>query len=233
MEEGMRVAILCIAVALLAGCVQSTDVVTSLVKLPTGEIVSAATDRLGVHERVRASEEATKRQEMALEIEREKTKQARLEKRAAVQITISDKDSLAVWALSKANDNLARSNEILGEAVSLLTGHDKYRYQYLASGAKFPEGAFAEFARTILHGGAEILETPTAGIVAGGWALDKVLNNRPATNQFSGDVHADNSFNASTLHQTGSTGNPSMQPTVVRPEVVHADVVELPSSEGE
>jgi len=196
------------------------DVVTNLVKLPTGEIVSAATDRFGSWERVQIIKANNK-----AKIAKSKADQARAEadKAAHVTLVLDTPEKISAWGLIQANERLAEANTALRDvAVAMATG------KALADGITFdpfPEGAFAEFANSIFSGVSDVFNTPTAGLVADGWAMDKVFNGRPAGNQFNGTVNADGSFNSSTLHQTGSTGNPTMQPYAVQPEVVHADVV--------
>ena len=215
---------------LLSACTpMAGDVVTNLVKLPTGDIVSAATDRFGSWERVQAVKAKAR-----AEIARAKAGRARAEadKASHVTLVLDTPEKISAWGLIQANERLAQVNTALRDvAVALATGKastDGIIFD------PFPEGAFSEFAHTLFGGVADVFNTPTAGLVAGGWALDKIFNGRPPSNQFNGPVNADGSFNNSTLHQTGSTGNPMMQPygvrpEVVHPEVVHADVVPVPT----
>ena len=206
---------------LLSACTpMAGDVVTGLVKLPTGDIVSAATDRFGSWERVQAVKANAR---AAIAQARADRARAEADRAAHVTLVLDTPEKISAWGLIQANERLAQANTALRDvAVALATGKAD------ADGIMFdpfPEGAFSEFAHTILAGGADLLNTPAAGLVAGGWALDKIFNGRPPSNQFNGPVNADGSFNNSTLHQTGSTGNPMMQPFGVRPEVVHPEVV--------
>ena len=206
---------------LFSGCTpMAGDVVTNLVKLPTGEIVTAATDRFGSWERVQIIKANNK-----AKIAKAKADKVRAEadKAARVTLVLDTPEKISTWGLIQANERLAEANTALKEvALALATGKASVDGIIFDP---FPEGAFSEFAHSIFSGVADVFNTPTAGLVAGGWAMDKVFNGRPAGNQFNGTVNADGSFNSSTLHQTGSTGNPMMQPYGVRPEVVHSDVV--------
>lgn len=203
----------------LQGCGANPNIVSNLVKLPTGEIVSAATNRFGSYERVRAMEEKTK-QEIA-KAQEAKYKAAAARYSENVKVTITTGKQLADYALMRANDALSRANDIMGRALIAITSGKSI---YDLPSTPFPEGAFAEAFRTVFHGTAEVLDTPTSMFVGGGWALDKILSgaNAGAGNQFNlqnGDLNASKSFNNSEMHQTSSSGA-IMQPEVVRPEVV-------------
>ena len=197
----MKKAWLILISIVLSGCSpMAGDVVTNLVKLPTGEIVSAATDRFGSWERVQAVK-ANARAKIAQA--RADQAKAEADKAAHVTIVLDTPEKISAWGLVQANERLAQANTALRDvAVALATGKastDGIVFD------RFPEGAFAEFARTLFGGVADVFDTPTAGLVAGGWALDKVFNSRPPSNQFNGPVNADSSFNNIELHQTSST----------------------------
>ena len=203
----------------LQGCGANPNIVSNLVKLPTGQIVSAATNRFGSYERVRAMEEKTKQQIAKTEAAKAKAEEARY--RENIKVTITTSKQLADYALMRANDALARANDTLGRALIAITSGKSI---YDLPSTPFPEGAFTAAFRTIFHGAAEVLDTPTSMFVGGGWALDRILSgaNAGAGNQFNlkdGDINASKSFNNSVMHQTNSSGA-VMQPEVVRPEVV-------------
>lgn len=196
----MRSLMLIVLLLVLSGCIPvAGDVVSNLVELPTGKIVSAATDRFGSWERVQAI-----KADARVEIAKAKADRARAEadKAAHVTLILDTPEKISAWGLIQANERLAEANTALKVvAVALATGKastDGIIFD------PFPEGAFAEFAHAVLSGSADLLNTPAAGIVAEGYALDRVFNGRPPSNQFNGPVNADSSFNNIELHQTNS-----------------------------
>jgi hypothetical protein len=180
---------------LLTGCADTA----TLMQLPTGEIVNAATDRWGSWERVRKDEEKTKQKIAEAEKARADSDAVKYTvARENVRITIDSKDELYTYALSKANDNLAEANRILGEAIRALSGKGSVYADLPVTPA--PKGAFAEGFESFSDGFAKIANTPVGLILGGGlaakWIIDKA--NAGAGNQFNlaeGDLNSTGSFN--------------------------------------
>jgi len=160
---------------LLSACTPMTgaDALTNLVKLPTGEIVSASTDRFGSWERVQAVKANAR---AAIAQARADRARAEADRAAHVTLVLDTPEKISAWGLIQANERLAQANTALRDvAVALATGKAS------ADGIifdPFPEGAFSEFAHTLFGGVADVFDTPTAGLVAGGWALDKIFNQK-------------------------------------------------------
>lgn len=190
----LKMLLVMVLILILSGCAQPVN----LTKLPTSEIVNAATNRWGSWERVRKDEEKTKQDVAKAEKAKAEVDKLRLASRENVQIIIDSKDELQTYALSKANDNLAEANRILGQAVDALSG-TKSVYADLST-TPMPQGAFAEGIKATGDAVAKVANTPAAMIVNTGlaarWILDKA--NAGAPNQFNlakGDLNAKGSFN--------------------------------------
>jgi len=210
----------------LVGCAGS-KVADSLIRLPSGEIVSAATDRWGSWERVRASEEGTKVKALEAEIKRAEADMAMAESKAAVNINISTNEELLTYALHTANERLAQSNQTLGRiALALASGGSPY--DNLVSATPMPRGAFAEFADSMWGGAKGVLDTPAAGIAAGGYFVKEIVKASTAGaghefNLAEGDLNASGAFNRTEVNQfstTESTLGVTEQPYTVEPRVV-------------
>jgi len=186
---------------LLTGCGGTGNVITDMAILPTGEIVSAATDRWGSWERVRAIEEKTKQEFAKAETAKAEAEKVEFLNKESTVITISDKDAMAIYALHEANKSLAKANAILGK-VALALSNGGSPYKDLVSYTPVIQGAFAEGFDSIFGGAAKVLNTPVAGLIAGGWAAKELVNatgkNSGSTfNTEGGDVNAQDSFNRS------------------------------------
>ncbi len=239
-QKIMRIILTC-ATALVAllymltlqGCGATHNIVSNLVRLPTGQIVSAATNRFGSYERVRAMEEKTKQAIAKTGMARAEAEKARYAQNA--HITISTDKQMADYALMRANDALSRANDTLGRAVIALSSGKSV---YDLPSTPFPEGAFAEGLRTIFNGTAEVLDTPTSMFVGGGWALDRILSgaNAGAGNQFNlrnGDLNATKSFNHTWMKQINSSSATMIrQPYETKPEVVIMPTSTMPATTG-
>lgn len=165
----MRIGIPIIILSLfLSGC-SGTDIASSLVQLPTGEIVSSATDRFGSWERVEISRHN-------LEISNNDLELAKLDKQAKepqVTIVIDSAAELEAYERLESVKALSKANDMLGKAVVALAEKDK---PAVSDATPFPKGAFAEGIESFGKAGKDILSTPASGIVAGGYALGKVLD---------------------------------------------------------
>jgi hypothetical protein len=189
------------------------------------KLATAATDRIGAWAQVRVAETgvgvaiAKAREAEAL------AKVASANNADRVSVVLDSPEKIAVYKLAEANRSLASLGEGLVR-VALALAPGKHGDGELMQYTPFVGGAFTEAFTAIGEAAKGILDTTPAGLLAGGIALDKVFNGRPAGNIFHGDVSAEESFNTNELHQTGSTGNPSMAPHVAEPVVVHADTVD-------
>ena len=210
---------------LLGGC--ASDIGANPVRLPTGDIVSSATDRFGSWERV----ELGKTKVAAKIIDTEKAKaEARAEEakaRQKVTITINDKDSMALYQLGEANRMLYESNMMIGKVLKTVVSNGN-EYAGLVGYSSMPKGAFAEGFDSFFGGVAKVGNAEATKFLSGGWALKEVLG-AVKGNQYSfgGDFNGTDSFNYTEQHQTGSTGNPVLQPLAVEPTVVETVAPEV------
>lgn len=194
MKKLLGMLLLITALPLLGGCADPA----SLLQLPTGDIVSSATDRWGSWERVRQDEEKTKQEVAKAEKAKAELEQVRAASRENVQITINSHEELQTYALARANDNLAEANRILGTAVEALSGRGSV-YKDLPS-TPMPKGAFAEGIEATGDAVAKVANTPVALVTGAGLAAKWIIGkaNAGAPNQFNladGDLNAKGSFN--------------------------------------
>jgi hypothetical protein len=137
----------------------AADILSNIVQLPTGQIVSAATTRFGSWERVRIAEQATRSEEISLE-------KLKLEKAdPAPQIIINTPEALAIHELARMTEIVAASNQAMTGIIIRLTGGEVER------STPMPKGAFAEFIDSVGTAGEKIARTPAVAIVSTGYAL--------------------------------------------------------------
>jgi len=154
----------------LGGC--AGDIASNLVKLPTGDIVSAATDRFGSWERVEIARSSERKSENELMLEKVK------KSGPAPQIVINDKESMVAYKDAKAYEALAAANKSLADiATALAVGNSAASNIPVTP---FPQGAFAEGFRAFGAGAKDVLSTPASGILAGGYAIGKVMQSYDA-----------------------------------------------------
>lgn len=177
-------------VLFLGGCVGTTgtDMLTQLVKLPTGEIVTAATGRHGSAERAYISKMGAVKAGIELETVKE-------QKKDQVVIKIDSKDEMNSYALLKANNNMLTAVKILGSAVEAMSGRPS-KYQVMYAAYQVPEGAFAEGIKAVGTAGRDLLGTTASTLYAGGWAFGKVMDgydkasgDRTSINSDGGDIN--------------------------------------------
>ncbi len=180
------------AVLFLGGCAGGSDVVSQLVKLPTGEIVSTATDRFGSWERAISSQNEAKGKWADME----KAKYHAELNKPKVTIAIDTKDEMTMYTIQRANENIAASNLALKEVAIALANNGKTIYSDLFPEIKFPKGAFAEGFESFGKGARDVLGSPAAVIGSTGYAVGQFAGSfesgRQQTYQsVSGDIVVD------------------------------------------
>jgi len=213
---------------LLAGCGASGPI-------DVGDLAVAATDRIGAEVQIRIKDADTRVEIAKIYQEEAKARQEEAKAKQKVVLTISDPQSMALYQLGQANERLADSNKIMGEAIiSMSSG--KGKYEYIAETPEYRKGAFAEGFDSFFGGVATVANSAGGQLISGGVAgkmIGSEVRKAGATGSttFNGDATVTGSFNSSTSHITGSTSSTSaIQPYEVTqpdPTVVHADVVEV------
>ena len=157
-----------IALFSLGGCSGSN--VAQLVTLPTGEIVSAATNRFGSWERVEIAKSAERAAATNLEL-------AKLEfsksSEPQVVITIDSVEAMESYERSKSVDALAKANDMLGKVAVSLAEKDK---PAVSNTTPFPKGAFAEGFESFGKGIKDVGNTPATVILSTGYALGSFMD---------------------------------------------------------
>jgi len=146
----------------MSGCADPSNVVSELIQLPTGEIVTAATGRHGSAERSYVA----RMDAVKAGIELEKIKE---QKKDQVIIKIDSKDEMTAFALYKANENMRVAMETMGVALRAMSGQ-RSDYEVMFAAYQVPEGAFAEGIKAVGTAGRDLLGTPASMLVAGGYA---------------------------------------------------------------
>ena len=193
-----------------------------MVDLDGNELANTATDRHTVW----ASVEKKKVDAVIHIADAEKAKaEAATAAKQNVVITINDKDSMALYQLGKANDQLTQMGTLLGEAlIADRTGQSRY-----TAGLNFtplPEGAFSEAIHATGDLLGDVLNTPVALAVGTGVVVNKAVQSATAGSgdTYNGDTTLTDSKNSSESHVTGSTSTTvSQTPKTVEPSVTVVD----------